>query len=432
MALGLLILLFFVFLIDLVIYAGIRRIFNLSKKPKAQKIVSIGFWLFTVFFGLFAITFIILEKNSSKPDYIIYRGYFELTGAFLLIYLPKFILAIFIIIEFILRYFVFFLSKILLIEFRLNRYKSKIFQISTIRFFGKLQSMKFLTKAGLGISILMIFVVLQGIIIGRTDYTVEHISIHFKNLPESFDGVRIAQISDMHLGSFSDPKDIRKGIDLLMKEKPDIIVFTGDMINNQSEEALIMLPELKKMHAHLGMFSILGNHDVGDYRRWKTIGEKTENLNTLKKIEEEAGFKLLLNENIIVKKNNDSIAIIGVNNWGKPPFRKYGDLKKAIKGVENVSFRLLLTHNPTHWDAEVAGKNNADLTLSGHTHAMQFGINCCGIFWCPLMWMYQHWAGLYNEGYQYLYVNRGFGYIGFPGRVSMTPEITIIELKKQK
>lgn len=418
MALGLLILLFFVFLIDLVIYAGIRRIFDLSKKPKTQKIVSIGFWLFTIFFGLFAIIFIILEKNSSKPDYIIYRGYFALTGAFLLIYLPKLILVIFIFLEFILRYLILFLSK--------------TFKISAGGFIGKLLSMKFLTKTGLGISIFLFFIVLHGITIGRTDYKAERISIHFKNLPESFDGVRIAQISDMHLGSFSDPKDVKKGIDLLMEEKPDIIVFTGDMVNNQSEEVLIMLPELKRMHARMGMFSIMGNHDVGDYRRWKTIGEKTADFELLKKTEKEAGFKLLLNENIIVKKNNDSIAIIGVNNWGKPPFRKYGNLKKAMKGVENVSFKLLLTHDPSHWDAEVAGRNNADLTLSGHTHAMQFGINCCGIFWCPLMWMYPHWAGLYNEGYQYLYVNRGFGYIGFPGRIGMTPEITIIELKKQK
>jgi predicted MPP superfamily phosphohydrolase len=217
-----------------------------------------------------------------------------------------------------------------------------------------------------------------------------------------------------------------------MKEKPDIIIFTGDMVNNQSEEAEIMMPELKKMHAHLGMFSILGNHDIGDYRRWKTIVEKTADFESLKNAEEEAGFKLLLNQNIIVKKNNDSIVIIGMNNWGKAPFRKYGDLKKAMKGIENISFKILLTHDPSHWDAEVAGRNNADLTLSGHTHAMQFGINCCGIFWSPIMWKYPHWAGLYNEGYQYLYVNRGFGYIGFPGRIGMTPEITIIELKKQK
>ena len=401
-----------VILIDFTVYSGVKRIFHKSKKT-----VRNIFWSFTILFVIFSIIYVIIVKNSSKPDYVLYRSYFMLTGIFVLIYLPKLLLAIFFLIEFLLRF----------ISILLNR----LFKTGINSILNKIAKTRFLSFTGILISIAMFFIVLEGITIGRTDFKTNHVTVYFKNLPKSFDGLRIAHISDTHLGSFADSLDVKKGIVQLMDEKPDIIMFTGDLVSNQSEEAKIMLPELKRLHAPLGVFSILGNHDVGDYRRWKTIKDKSADLKELENIEIEAGFKLLIDGSYIIRKGSDSLVIIGVNSWGKPPFKKYGSLPKAMKGVENFPFKILLTHNPSHWDMEVAGKNNADLTLAGHTHAMQFGINCFGIFWSPIKWMYPHWAGLYNDGEQYLYVNRGFGFIGFPGRIGMTPEITIIELRRK-
>ena len=458
MFLGILFSLLLIFFIDIITLSEIKRIFNLSRKPKLKRIITISFWFFTILLCLSALIFILILKNSTKPDFILYRNYFNIFGVFLLIYLPKLFFVSLTIIEFLFRYLFILLRKVLKASSnksisknsnrtslrgrydRRNLHQQKDcfvprnddeVSIGDYKILHKLSNFKLLGKIGLAISLILFGFLLKGIIYGTTDYSTEHISVNFKNLPKSFDGFKIGQLSDMHLGSFSDSLDVRKGIDQLMIEKPDIIVFTGDLINNLSEEAIIMLPELKRMHAPFGMFSILGNHDVGDYRRWKTIEDKTADYNTLIKIQKDAGFNLLINENAIIKKGNDSIAIIGINSWGNPPFKKYGDLKQALKGSENIDFKILLSHNPTHWEAEVEGKNNADLTLAGHTHAMQFGINCCGIFWSPVAWVYKYWAGLYKTGSQYLYVNRGFGYLGLPGRVGMTPEITIIELRKK-
>jgi hypothetical protein len=413
---GILIFLAIIFLADLAAYNGIRRLFNLQKKPKSKKIFKRGYWIFSAAYVVFAVIFVLIARNSSAADYLVYRSYFTLTGSFLLLYIPKIIFSIFFGVEFLLRF----------VALLLNRY----FKKGVKSVFNRIAVMRVISWVGSFISLASFVLILHGMLIERTNFKTEYVSVSYKNLPKSFDGLKIGFISDMHLGSFYDSLDVRKGIDQLMKEKPDIIFFGGDLVNNQSEEAAVMLPELQRMHAPLGMFGILGNHDVGDYRRWKTIEEKKENLNDLIKVEEEAGFTVLINQHAVIKKGDDSIAVIGVNSWGKPPFKEYGRLNVALKGTENFAFRILLTHNPSHWDKEVAGKNNADLTLSGHTHAMQLGINCFGIFWSPIKWMYPHWAGLYNDGEQYLYVNRGFGYLGFPGRIGMSPEITIITLKK--
>lgn len=413
-----LILILFLFLVDLAAYAGIRRLFNLQKKPKSKKIFRLSYWTFSSVYLLFALVFIIIRQNSSAPDYEIYRSYFTLTGSFLLIYMPKILFAVLVSLEFLLRMKALFL----------NRY----FKRGIKSVFNRIAVMKFFSWSGLVIAFAGFVLILHGMLIERTNFKTEYVTISYKNLPKSFDGIKIGLISDMHLGSFYDSLDVRKGIDQLMKEKPDIIIFDGDLVNNEVAEAVNMENELKRLHAPLGMYSILGNHDVGDYRRWKTIEEKNANLNDLINLENEVGFVVLNNEHTVIRKGSDSIALIGVNSWGKPPFKKYGRLDIASKGVEDFAFKILLTHNPSHWDAEVAGKHNADLTLSGHTHAMQLGINCCGIFWSPIQWMYKHWGGLYNEGNQYLYVSRGFGYLGFPGRIGMSPELTILVLKKSE
>ncbi|MFH0865643.1 MAG: metallophosphoesterase [Bacteroidota bacterium] len=410
-----LIIILIIILLDFLSFHALKHAFRIKQNTSLKKKFKYIFWSLSILIALFGMVYFVSLRFSSKPDYIVYRNYFKLAGIFFVFYIPKIFFIIFYVIE-------------LLIRFPAIILKQKKKENKILSFFS---SFRILSITGAFIAVIFCLIVVHGIFIGRTNFKVEHVTLPFKDLPKSFDGVKIALISDMHLGSFGDSLDVKKGIDLMMNEKPDIIFFTGDLVNNESEEAGVMMCELTRMHAPFGMYSILGNHDVGDYRRWKTIEEKNANLDLLKALEERAGFKLLIDENFILKKNNDSIAIIGVNSWGLPPFKSYGDLNKAMNGVNDVPFKILLTHSPVHWDKEVSGKKDIQLSLSGHTHAMQFGINCCGIFWSPLKWMYPHWAGLYNEGEQYLYVNRGFGYIGYPGRIGMTPEITIIELKKK-
>ena len=414
MALTILLVIIFILITDVAFQKSLFRLFSFNNKKKLKRDSQYIFWGISFSIILYFIIFIIVEKKSTQPDYIVYRNYFNLSGLFVLMYVPKIIFLLFVFIELIIRFIAHLIHK-----------------MKSLSFLAKLSTTKVISVMGILMMFIAFGIILNGIIYGKTNYKTEYVSISFKNLPKNFNNLKIAQISDMHLGSFKDPKDVRKGIDQLMKEKPDIIFFTGDLVNNLSIEAKIMLAELKRLQASLGVYSILGNHDVGDYRRWNTIEEKTEDFNQLIQIQEEAGFILLKNEHHFIKRGNDSIAILGVESWGKPPFKQYGILDSALNGVSSSTFKILLSHNPSHWDVEIAGKNNVDLTLAGHTHAMQFGINCGGIFWSPLKKMYPHWAGLYHEGAQYLYVNRGFGFLGFPGRIGMTPEITIIQLKTE-
>jgi len=276
---------------------------------------------------------------------------------------------------------------------------------------------------------LFIFIV-RGILIGRFDFKVVNETIAFDSLPKAFNGLRIVQISDMHIGSFYGHKDqIEKAVDMINNLKPDMIFFTGDMVNNVAEEFKGFEHIFQKLKAPLGRFSILGNHDYGDYVKWESKEAKEANLNTLVALEQSAGFDMLLNENRVIEKDGQQIAIIGVENWGAPPFAQYGQLPLAVKGTEHIPFRILLSHDPSHWDIEVAEKTNIQLTLAGHTHGMQFGIRIGDWQWSPVQWRYERWSGLYTHLKQHLYVNRGLGHLGFPGRVGMLPEITVIELK---
>jgi uncharacterized protein len=405
-----------ILIIDYICLKGLKRIFSNRFEKKKKRFVFI-YKIHVLAFVLFSIIISLAIHFSDAPDYEKYRNFFWLFGFFTALYFPKLLFIVFYLLELFTLLFIFALKR--------------LFFRNSMVWITKIPAGNYIVKSGTIFSFLFLIVILQGIFIGRTNFEVSKVSVSNNKLPKSFDGFKIAQISDLHLGSFRDPADVKKGLDLLMAEKPDMIVMTGDMVNNQAEEAKIMLPLFRALKAPYGIFSILGNHDMGDYRRWYTIKEKQENIEMLEAIEKQMGFLMLNNENAIVKKGNDSIAIIGVMNWGKPPFKKYGDLKKAMKGVENVPYKLLLSHDPSHWDAEVTGKIDISLTLAGHTHAMQMGVNCCGIFWSPISWKYDHWAGLYQENGQNLYVNRGFGFIGFPGRIGMTPEITIIELKAE-
>lgn len=264
----------------------------------------------------------------------------------------------------------------------------------------------------------------------KYNYHIKKMALSFPNLPPSFKGLRIVQVSDIHSGSFTNKKAVEKGVEKLMQLKPDLILFTGDLVNNESDEMMDYMDVFNQLKAPMGVFSILGNHDYGDYKSWPNLQAKQQNLERLKQIQSQLGWRLLLDENVILEKNNEQIALIGVQNWSAlKRFPRYGNLQKAYQGTENYPFKILMSHDPTHWDAEVRPKyGDIDLMLAGHTHGMQFGVEIPGFKWSPVQYVYKQWAGLYEEGKQKLYVNRGYGFIGYPGRVGILPEITLIEL----
>jgi predicted MPP superfamily phosphohydrolase len=270
-----------------------------------------------------------------------------------------------------------------------------------------------------------------GVLFGKYHYKVHHKTLTFKNLPESFNGFKIAQLSDMHLGTFDNINKVKKALTLLQMQNPDVIVFTGDMVNNKADEALIYIDVMKELSAPYGKYTIMGNHDYGDYVRWKNSAEKEQNEMHLAQIEKQMGFEWLNNMNVPITKNGDTLHLAGVENWGLPPFPQHGNLRQALTGLSADDFVVLLSHDPTHWREEVLKfAPNVALTLSGHTHGMQFGFELGKYRWSPVKYKYPDWADLHESNKQYLYVNRGFGHIGYPGRVGIRPEITIIELLK--
>ena len=264
----------------------------------------------------------------------------------------------------------------------------------------------------------------------RYNYTIKNISLSFANLPKAFKGMKIVQISDIHSGSLSDLTAVAKGIEKINAINADAIFFTGDLVNNKSDEAEDFIPIFSKLKAKHGVFSILGNHDYGDYVEWESKAHKKANLERLKEIHKENGWRLLLDEHIVLEQEGEKIALIGVENTSfKNRFQTYGSLEKAYKGSEMHPFKILLSHDPSHWDGEInSNYKDIDLTLSGHTHGFQFGIDIPWLKWSPVQYFYKQWAGLYQKDNQHLYVNRGFGFLGYPGRVGIMPEITVIEL----
>ena len=281
---------------------------------------------------------------------------------------------------------------------------------------------------GFGIAIAMLIAILVCIIWGRWNWKTHTIELPFENLPEDFEGLRIVQISDIHVGSFFNKYDkVEKAIQQINKLEADFVFFTGDLVNNLADEMLGWEPIFSKIQAKIGKYSILGNHDYGDYVPWEGEETKSANLTKLIAIHMQIGFTPLLNESVELR---PGFWLLGVENWGTPPFRQSGRLEETLKKVPADSFKLLLSHDPSHFDAQVVQKTDIDLTLSGHTHGMQFGIERFGIKWSPVSLRYKKWAGLYQVGKQFLYVNRGFGYLGFPGRVGIYPEITLIKLRR--
>lgn len=292
---------------------------------------------------------------------------------------------------------------------------------------------RFLSIIALGIAALPFGALLYGMYRGKYNFKVLKYDLEFDDLPRAFDGYQITQISDVHSGSFDNREKIEYAVDLINEQKSNVLFFTGDMVNNKSEEMKPWADLFSKLDAKDGKYSVLGNHDYGDYVEWPSVEEKEQNLEDLKNLQKEIGFDLILNDSRYLQKGGDKIALVGVENWGRGGFKKAGDLKKASAKIDKDDFKILLSHDPSHWEDVVVNDDlHYHLTLSGHTHGMQFGIEIPGwVKWSPVKWRYKYWAGIYEEMGQMINVNRGFGFLGYPGRVGIWPEITVITLRKK-
>ncbi|MFT6869890.1 MAG: putative MPP superfamily phosphohydrolase [Polaribacter sp.] len=290
---------------------------------------------------------------------------------------------------------------------------------------------QFVSQIALGLAAIPFVSFIYGIVQGKYNYKVLKYQLTFDDLPEAFDGYTITQISDIHSGSFTNKEKIQYGVDLINEQKSDLMLFTGDIVNNKADEMDDWIDVFDKLEAKEGKYAILGNHDYGDYMDWKTPQDKIDNFQKVKEIHKKIGFDLLLDEHRYIEKDGQKIALVGVENWGKG-FNQAGDLERASAGIQKEDFKILMSHDPSHWEEKVKNDDfNYHLTLSGHTHGLQMGIEIPGwIRWSPSKFVYKQWAGLYEEFGRYVNVNRGFGYHAFPGRVGIWPEITVIELKK--
>jgi predicted MPP superfamily phosphohydrolase len=401
-----------ILLIDLYSYKGVIKTFPKLLVANVYLIFTIGYFIITLFFIVSVIVITNFNFYERRPE--IFSGFYLFAGIFLMIYLPKLVFAAFHLTE----DFIQILTKS--VVFIINHTASTNIRINRVHF---------ISKTGIILAIVPFLALGYGMTLGRFNYEISKIKLELDTLPKGFSGLKIIHISDLHLGSVYNKKEkIAKMVDKINDLQPDLILFTGDLVNNFSEEAVGWEDILGKLNARYGKYSVLGNHDYGDYWQWKNEKEKETNMDLLISIYKKMGFKLLMNEAAVITYKDDSIALLGVENWGHPPFKQYGNLRKAQSFVNGTEFKILLSHDPSHWKAEIAGKTDINLTLSGHTHAMQIGIKLNGFSWSPSKYFYKQWNGLYKHNDQYLYVNRGLGFIGFPGRVGMRPEITSIEI----
>jgi len=388
------------FIVDVFAFYWLQSITQLVTLAFLRNFIYITFWIFAI--GLIAAIIILrirLESISPRRQQILITSLYGLTVSS---FVPKLI-------------FVIIISVLYFTNF----------------VFLKEQSLLVFFIVGVFSGFLPFFTILYGIFRTLYRFKIHHVKIKIDVLPENYSGLRIVHISDLHLGSFNYRYHILdRAINMINHLKPDFIFFTGDLVNNCSWELDNWELVLNQLTAKMGKYSVLGNHDYGDYKKWDSDDEKQANFDSIKKFYEKIDFKLLLNEADIVNNDGEIIAVVGVENWGNPPFKQYGDLNKSLMNVNDIPFKILLSHDPTHWNKEVIPKTDIKLTLSGHTHGMQAGINLKNKKWSPIKYKYKQWAGLYENDQQYLYVNRGLGWVGFPGRLGMRPEITFLELEK--
>jgi predicted MPP superfamily phosphohydrolase len=399
----------FIILLDLYLFQAVR-VLTSDLSAFSRRLVHIGYWSITVLAVVAILLYNLMEISQLKS----FRS-FLLVFVFVNI-ISKLTGGLFLLVDDLIR----------LVSFVISKFSSASSEAS----FSPSRS-NFLSKSALVATAAPAAIMGFGVLSGAYDYRVRRKTIVFPNLPAAFDGIRIAQLSDIHSGSFFDKPAVKGGVELLLGEKPDMIFFTGDMINNRTDEVKDYVEVFNKVKAPLGVYATLGNHDYGDYTSWPSEEAKRQNVADLVRVEREMGWDVLLDENRYITVGNEKISVLGVQNWGAGRFQKYGNLDKTVKGSDDAPFKIMLSHDPSHWDAQIRPKyKDIDLTLSGHTHGMQFGIEIGDFRWSPAQYVYKQWADLYKEENQYLYVNRGFGFIGYPGRVGILPEITIIELKR--
>jgi len=387
--------------VDILAFYWLQSITQLINSESLKTAINIIFWIFTA--GLVILILLLkvtLEDINPRRKHLLVSS---LSGLTISSFIPKLIFVVIISILFFSNFV-----------------------------FSEKESLIIIPLIGLCSGFLPFFVILYGFFRALYRFKVHHVTVKHKKLPKPFNGLKIIQISDIHLGSFNYKYHILdKAIKVINDAQRHFIFFTGDLVNNYAWELIGWEKVFKKLIAKKGKYAILGNHDYGDYSEWNSAQEKQDNFEKIKEFYKTIDFKLLLNQSEIIEKKKGKLAIIGVENWGKAPFKQYGNLQEALKNVSEIPFKILLSHDPTHWREEVIKKTGISLTLSGHTHGMQVGFQYKKMKWSPIKYKYKHWAGLYNENEKYLYVNRGLGWVGFPGRLGMRPEITLFKLFKK-
>lgn len=412
MRIGIIVLLFV--LIEVFAFIGIKQL----TKKKSVLVSYIIFSLAIVVIIIYGFTTFSRQQDTNIAAMLSFT-------LVLLIYIPKLIIASFILIEDLLRYLI---GGVRRIKQYFTSFEPAINFIPGRR--------RFISQMTLGVAAIPFLSVLHGVLVGRFKYTIYKTVLEFDDLPEAFDGFTITQISDIHCGSFDNQEKLDYAIDLVNQQNSDLLLFTGDLVNSRASEMDKWLGSFKKLKEHrYGNYSVLGNHDYGTYAKWSSKEDEELNFEQICDLSPQMGFTLLRNQNVTLTKNGQSIFLAGSENWGaRMNFMKYGDLDKTLQGVESEDFKVLMTHDPSHWEAQIlAHPKNIQLTLSGHTHGSQFGIDIPGfIKWSPVQYIYKQWAGLYEKGRKYLYVNRGFGYHAYMGRTGIWPEITVIEMRRKK
>lgn len=410
------IILLILFAIDLYVFQGVKILLQ-HKSVTTQRTVNYIYWIVALFCLSVILIGNIYDWHQWNKAFRTYSFAFIVT-----VYFSKLFVVLFLLIDDVLRLFRWTGSFI----------NDTFFNTDKKRGTNGISRYEFITKLGFLIAAVPFASMIYGMLRGPNRYDLRKVKITSPNLPENFHGLKVLQISDLHVGSFLNAEPLQHAVELILGQKPDVIFFTGDLVNDRYVEAVEFFDVLKKIQAPMGVYSILGNHDYGDYYHWGSAEEKKTNLDNLKNFHGKLGWKLLLNEHAYIDREGQQIGLIGIENWSAHGnFSRYGDMKKATAGFEPKTFNVLLSHDPSHWHAEVT-KNYSyvDLTLSGHTHGFQFGVEIPGFKWSPVQYIYREWADLYSDGKQNLYVNRGLGWIGYPGRVGILPEITVFELHK--
>jgi predicted MPP superfamily phosphohydrolase len=421
-------LLILVVVIDLYAYRGVHL---LTSKLRSQSL-RLGlrglFWIVSGGFAsymVYSLIYFLSDDHEANN-----RVFQYLFGLFVLFYVPKLIFVLFLLVEDFAR-LVHAVSRRLS---RLTGHRPKSNSDLVTHPHEPepvlINRKEFISRTGAIVASVPFFGILHGIVEGRYNYRVHRHTLTLPHLPPAFDGLRIAQISDIHAGSFDSVSGVEHGIDLLRAQEADLVFFTGDLVNNMAEEMDDWRKYFSRIEAPMGVFSTVGNHDYGTYALWDNDRQREENFAALQEVHRLMNWQLLMNQNKVFEREGQHLAVLGVENWGVPPFPQFGDLDRSLAGVPANAATILLSHDPSHWDAQVLKhRRSIDLTLSGHTHGMQFGVEVLGVKWSPVSMKYPRWAGVYQEGDRYLNVNRGFGFIGFPGRVGIFPEITLITLK---